>query len=233
MLMSNNCFLCDRCQKYKRGSCPENSFCLKLFKIEKLFNNSLLPDSKRNSFSLHIDKDGTDRDEFKRLSDISDNIDNFVNSGKNLYIYSTNCGNGKTSWAIRMLQKYIDKIWIYVDIEVCPCKALFINVPNFFIQLKNNISDKTEMIQHINKYVFEADLVVWDDIGTKIGTEFEIENLLSIIDNRLLTGKSNIYTSNIMPMELMERVGERLYSRIINNSINVCFHGKDKRGISN
>ena len=32
-----------------------------------------------------------------------------------------------------------------------------------------------EYITHIKKYVTDCDLVVWDDIGTKIGTEFEID----------------------------------------------------------
>ena len=231
MLLSNKCFLTDKCQKYKRGDCKDTSFCVKLFKMEQLYSNSLLPVSKWVPFQLRIDKDGTDREEFTKLSSMCSNIEDFVNSGKNLYLYSTVCGNGKTSWAIRFIQSYFDKIWYTASTDTDCCKALFINIPNFFIQLKDNISKKVDNIEQIKEHIFEADLVVWDDVGTKISTEFEMENFLSMIDTRLSLNKSNIYTSNIIPYNLKERIGERLYSRIVNGSICVQLHGSDKRGI--
>ena len=67
-------------------------------------------------------------------------------------------------------------------------------------------------------------------INTPI-TTFEMENLLNFIDNRLIYGKSNIYTSNLMGESLKEAVGNRLYSRIYNNSEVIQFVGKDKRGL--
>jgi DNA replication protein DnaC len=68
-------------------------------------------------------------------------------------------------------------------------------------------------------------LVVWDDIAIKTATTYEMENLLSIIDYRLNSGKSNIYTSNLFGSELSQRLGERLYSRIINLSEIIEFSG--------
>lgn len=233
MLLSDDCFMKSTCQKKLRGGCTENSFCIKLFKLERLFSNSLLPSSKWGQFSLRIDKDGTDKEQFTQLSKISRDIEEFVKSGKNLYIYSSICGNGKTSWAIRIIQSYFDRIWYAASVDEDCSHALFINIPNFFIQLKNSISNKSEYIDFIKKNVYSADLVVWDDVGTKIGTEFEMENFLSILDTRLSTNKSNIYTSNILPHDLKDRVGERLYSRIINGSIGIQFNGSDKRGICN
>lgn len=97
--------------------------------------------------------------------------------------------------------------------------------------LKDNISSKNDYITHIKEYVADCDVVIWDDIGTKVGTEFEIENLLNIISNRIDNGKTNIYTSNITPDMLQSRVGERLYSRVVNMSECVQLAGSDKRGI--
>src|SRR5574344_1121260 len=41
-----------------------------------------------------------------------------------LMVYSTNCGNGKTSWSLRLVQAYFNKIWPKASLT---CKALFIN----------------------------------------------------------------------------------------------------------
>lgn len=194
----------------------------------------MLPGNKWVRMPLYIDKDETDKDEFIRLNAIEKNILSFVESGKNLYLYSTNCGNGKTSWAIRLIQSYFDSVWPKADMGERPCKALFISMPNFFIQLKNSISKQNDYINFIKENILDCDLVVWDDIGTKAGTEFEMENFLSILDSRLSSGKSNIYTSNIPPNDLMEFIGARLYSRVVNQSSELIFlRGKDKRGITN
>lgn len=228
MISSDKCFIKDQCAKCRRGECVDNTFCIKLFKLDKLYENALVSDRQRCHVNLRIDADGTDRDEFKRLQTIQSDIIEFIKGGSNLYLYSTTCGNGKSSWALRLLQTYFNKVWPSATIE---CKALFINVPKFFLALKDNISHHSEYIQHIKDNVATCDLVIWDDIGTKVGTEFEIENLLNIINNRIDNGKSNIYTSNMNPEQLKERVGERLYSRIVNLSTNIELHGMDKRGL--
>ena len=224
----SKCYLHDVCNVYKSNNCHPDEFCLKLFKTDALFNNGMFSLSQRKHINLRIDNDGTDKTSFTQLKQIQNTIETFIQSGSNLYLYSQNCGNGKTSWALRLAQTYINKIWHKTEIK---CKVLFINVPKFFIMLKDNITQKNEDITFIKNNVMECDLVIWDDIGTKVGTEFEIENLLSIIDTRISNGKSNIYTSNMSPAELNERVGERLYSRIINTSYNIELKGKDKRGL--
>ena len=97
--------------------------------------------------------------------------------------------------------------------------------------MKESITTESEYINHIKKYVLDADLVVWDEVGVKALTNYEHEHLLNLINTRLDEGKSNIYTSNLDAEELREKVGERLYSRISNLSIDIEFHGVDKRGM--
>ena len=43
--------------------------------------------------------------------------------------------------------------------------------------------------------------------------------------------KSNIYTSNVTGQELKDKLGERLYSRIVNLSTNIELRGTDKRSV--
>ena len=152
MLYSDECFVTDSCVKYSKGLCPRDSFCLKLFRLESLYNLAMVSSTQRKHLDLRIDADGTDRASFVKLKDIEDKMDDFVKSGRNLYLYSSNCGNGKTSWSLRLLQSYFNKIWYNTDIS---CRALFISVPRFFIMLKDNISQKNEYISHIKENVFD------------------------------------------------------------------------------
>ena len=232
MLLSNDCWMKDTCKKYQTNPDCEckitNTYCPKLFKLDYLYADANLSIPQRKSLVLYPDADGTDVAQFDVLNDIKNNISDFVRSGKNLFIYSPYPGNGKTSWTLKLVQAYFNSIWSYCDLS---CHALFINVPRFLIALKANISVKNDYVQHILDNVMNCDIVVWDDIGTKAGTEFEIENLLSYINTRIDTGKTNIYTSNIIPEKLSDVVGPRLTSRIVGTSLNVGLNGMDKRGL--
>ena len=159
---------------------------------------------------------------------IENDIIKFVEDGRNLYIHSSTCGNGKTAWSIRMLQSYINKIWYKSDLT---CRVLFINVPRFILALKDSMNMSSDYIDHIKRHIFDADIVVFDEVGTKSLTTWEHEQILNLVNTRIDLNKTNIYTSNLTGMELREKVGDRLYSRIINLSTDVELFGKDKRGI--
>lgn len=227
MIYSNECYLKDSCNKYKNGGCTDD-FCIKLFRVNTLFDKSLLSDKQRVKTPLYVDSDGADKDNFERLREIECNISAFVGEGRNLYIHSPITGNGKTEWAIRLIQSYIMSTWH----ETTECNALFINVPRFLLSMKDSISNRSEYVDHIRENVLDVDLVVWDEIGIKTLTQFEHENLLNLVNTRLDWGKSNIYTSNLSNDELKEKLGDRLYSRILGMSEEIIFKGKDKRGLS-
>lgn len=221
-----NCYLCDNCKKYKEGACEYPEFCIKKFKIDTFFKFGLIPESQRADVPLYLDDNMCDLEAFTYLSNIKKSIVSFVESGGNLYIYSRTTGNGKTAWALKLAQTYIGKIWYEKDLS---CEVLLIGVPRYLLSIKDAISNNNEYAKHIKENVLSASLVIWDDIATKGMTEFETENVLSIIDARINMGKSNIFTSNITPEELPLYVGDRLASRIIGKSTPVKFTGKDKR----
>ena len=220
-----DCWVRERCKK--AVDCDGES-CIKLFKINELCNLAMLTDDQRRKKKLWLDGNGIDKDAFTFLKSVEDNIEKFVNSGDNLYIYSYITGNGKTAWALRILNSYIEKIWYKSDIV---CRGLFVNVPRFLISLKDNIGNYNEYYNQIKDNILDADLVVFDEIGAKVATSFETEHLLSIINARVDAKKSNIYTSNLGPEELRKAVGDRMYSRIINTSTEIMFRGTDKRSM--
>lgn len=225
--IKKNCYLSDNCKLKECNYVNENDMCIRFFKIDFLLNKSLLSDNHKKGIRLILDQDGTDKLEYEQLSKIQDKIRPWVRRGNNLYLCSNIPGNGKTSWAIKLLKAYILSIWPESELS---CKALFVNVPKFLIELKSNITKKSGYIDYINENVLNADIVVWDDIATKLVTEFEHEHLLSLIDNRMFNNKSNIFTSNITPHNLSAVIGDRLASRINSTTI-IEFKGKDKRGV--
>lgn len=216
------CWLYDTCSHI---DC-DKEFCLKKYKLEQLYDLSLLSEKQRKHMALYPDVDGTDLEIFKQLAGISKDIVNFVNEGTNLFLYSDTCGVGKTSWAIRLMQTYLNQIWVRSDLT---CRALFVHVPSFLNALKARISMPNPYADHILQYIETADIIVWDDIADKIGSEYDLNQLLSFIDRRIALGKANIYTSNIHGRRLVESLGERLASRIEHYSIALEFKGGDKR----
>ena len=230
MILSNNCWLKNQCKKYQKAKdeCDNDNFCMKLFKLDALYNLSLLSENQRKHQDLMLDATRVDEDAFITLKDIQLNIEEFVKDGGNLYIYSNITGNGKTAWAIRLMQSYFNSIWYKTALE---CKGLFLSVPRYLLAIKENINAFNEYANFVKDNIFNADIVIWDDIGTKAATSFEHENLLSIIDYRICNNKCNIFTSNVSPDELRVLAGDRLYSRIINYSTCLQFKGEDKRGV--
>lgn len=222
MLIQQGCFLYDKCN---HKDC-DKKFCMRRYKLEGLYKAALLPEAHIKDITLYADDDGTDTLQFAQLREILINVETWVKSGSNLYLHSHNCGNGKTTSAIKLVKAYLDKIWPRVAPE---CHALFISVPRFLLALKNQISNQDEYAEYIRENVLKADVVVWDDIAAKIGTEFELNHLLSLIDARLAMNKSNIFTSNLSKPELYRALGDRLGSRICGLSAEIELKGKDKR----
>lgn len=220
--MTENCPFKHNCN----GVDCNKDFCMRKYRLGYLYDNSLLTDKQRQFKSLRVDSDGTDLHEFQKLANLEKNMDKFVENGANLYLHSYNCGNGKTSWAIRLLTGYFNKIWYKSNFG---CQGMFISVPRYLLALKENISGHNDYAEFVNKYVLDADLIVWDDIATKVGTEFELNHLLNMINTRMDAGKANIFTSNLGQKDLENSLGERLASRICNKSIDIELHGADKR----
>jgi DNA replication protein DnaC len=146
-----------------------------------------------------------------------------VDNGESLYIFSEYTGNGKTSWAIKLLLKYFDSIWAGNGFRV---RGYFQHVPTLFNVLKD-FSKSHEVLKNTLETV---DLVVWDDIAAAKLSDYDIQQLLIIIDSRVSEGLANIFTGNLISHEALQKaVGDRLASRIWHTSTLVEFKGKDRR----
>ena len=219
-----NCWYKSICPLYDSEECDKN--CIRYQKMSYLANASFLTPKQQHPSKLYVED--IDKDAYTRINEIKANVEEFVNNGKNLLIYSKITGNGKTCLSIKILMNYFNKIWARTDFVP---RGLFINVPRFLNSLKENIRETSDYVTYIREHILDVDLVVWDEIGVKELTPFEHDYLLSYINARMDLGLSNVFTSNMNQEELSEILGARLFSRVINNSECIELKGSDKRGI--
>lgn len=199
----------------------------KKIELEYMLQSSGLPKQHWKEKSLAL-LDRGDEENYKILKTLYVNMDRFVEDGRNLFICSKNVGNGKTSWAIKLMQSFFKKVWAGNGMRT---RALFVNVPMFLTRLKDfdNPLDEDYLYCLMN-----CDLVIWDDIAfSERLTEFEYNKLLTYIDYRVFNVKANIYTSNVVSREEVSKVlGARLTSRVYNTSKVLELKSKDFRGIT-
>lgn len=205
-------------------SCEDDcSKCVVYPQMKWQFDNSGLPKSKY--MPIKLKPQSNDRRAFEKLADIRENIEDFVEQGKNLYICGEIPGNGKTSWAIKMLQTYFHYV---AEGNMFEVKGMFVSVPDLLLRLKDFSNPVS------NEYkdnLRNTDLLILDDIAVTGLSQYDYLQLFTLIDSRMLAGKSIIFTSNVTDIKKLEEViGERLASRVFGNSIIVEIKGGDMRG---
>ena len=201
------------------------TLCNKYTEMKFLMESSNLPKYLQQVITLYAPE--CDRDAYRRLGEIKSDIRNFVEQGKNLYISSKYVGNGKSSWSIKLMHKYFEQIW---DGNGLRERALFISVPDFLMQLKDFDSKDSNFIR-LRKLVKEVDLVVWDDIASTNMSAYDYSQILPIINHRIMSHYSNIYTSNCeTKADLNKALGDKIASRILSKDTEVViFKSRDMR----
>lgn len=196
---------------------------------EKYLEQSNLPLRYRKSIPLYPEE--VDVAAFERLNQIRQNIQAFVAQGQNILICSNYVGNGKTTWASKLLLEFLQKLDnSYYNFP----PGLFINVTSFLNEKRLAISDSQFLgkTQQLEKQLLTAKLVIFDDLGVRDLTPYDSNNLYYWIDYRTANNKSCIFTSNLLPEQLTEGLDPRLYDRIVNYSEVITIQGGSNRGLT-
>lgn len=201
------------------------SNCIRFIEMRALMDNSNIPKAKQFPEILRPPK--CDLSAFRRLNEIKDNINDFVKSGKCLYITSDTTGNGKTTWSIKLMLKYFDTVWAGNGFK---CRGIFIHTPTFLLKCKD-FNNRDDDFEEIKRRLSTVDLVIWDDIASTDISAYDYSQLLMYIDTRVNNNKSNIFTGNITTQETMKKsIGAKLTSRIFASQTEIIkFEGADRR----
>jgi len=116
--------------------------------------------------------------------------------------------------------------------------SVFISVPKLLRKIKATYNKEAQVTEdEIISTLEDVDLLILDDLGAEKSTDWASERLFDIIDSR--QGKHTIYTTNFSPNDLIEALGERNFSRVINRDTTIVeIEGennrlKDLKGASN
>lgn len=76
---------------------------------------------------------------------------------------------------------------------------------------------------------FECDLLILDDLGTEMTTQFIISALYNIVNTRMMEGKATIISTNLLPEAIEKRYSPQIASRIVGTYRLIKFVGTDIR----
>ena len=128
-------------------------------------------------------------------------------------------GLGKTHLALAIAQEVLRKGY-----EVIYCSA-----SNIFKQIETEFYEegrKTDSADSLKR----CDLLVLDDLGAEYVNAFTASVIYDLINTRVVSGRSSVYTTNITRMETLEtRYGEKVSSRLIGCCRLLSFFGADIR----
>ncbi|KNF07023.1 DNA replication protein DnaC [Gottschalkia purinilytica] len=143
------------------------------------------------------------------------------NNGENLLFYGTT-GLGKTFMCNCIAKNLLDKgkIVIYQT----AFKILEIIEDHKFRRNHNS-----EFSDEEYNLLFEADLLVIDDLGTELTNTFTNTEIFNIVNSRLLQGNKTIISTNLSPIEIANVYTDRIFSRIFSKFTILKFYGPDLR----
>lgn len=208
----------------KGCNCTQETGCPDFALMDYLMATSGLPASKQQR--MEIFPDAVDEKSYQRLQNIGVGIRKFTTEGQDLYIYGSNTGSGKTTWAIKLLHAHFVSVYKYSAFKT---QGIFIHVPSFLARLKSSFRTQDVELEQIISLLSTVGVVVWDDIASTSMTDFDSATLLTYIDQRVINEKTNIYTGNLAYPEIKDALGERLCSRVWNKSVKVELKGVDRR----
>ena len=131
-------------------------------------------------------------------------------------------GVGKTHLAVSILRDLIDKGFAGLFYEF---GSLLKEIQDSY----NPVSKSSEL--RVLAPVYQADVLVLDELGASVPTDWVRDTMYQIINKRYNDNKLTIFTTNFLDKgnELEERITYRLRSRLYEMCTNVVIDGEDYR----
>lgn len=161
----------------------------------------------------------TPRQNMERVYDTCQSfVKNFDKEFSNLLFYG-NSGLGKT-----FLSHCIAK-----ELLGSAHTVLYLTAYELFDILGKAMYNEDEALPASAEHILDCDLLIIDDLGTELATAFTMSRLNLCINERFLSRRSTIISTNFGVQELAERYGERNFSRIFSSYTLLRFFGEDIR----
>lgn len=142
-------------------------------------------------------------------------------SGNLLFVGGT--GLGKTFLSACIANEAADK----------GASVAYESAPNLFAKLSKNQFEGDDQTRSDCARLTDCDLLIIDDLGTELTNAFVIAALYSLVNDRLLKGKSMIISTNLNIDEISRRYSPQIASRLAGSFRGLTFVGKDIRVLKN
>ena len=107
------------------------------------------------------------------------------------------------------------------------------SAPHLFSKLeKNRFHPDEESAMAVAK-LEGCDLLIIDDLGTELPGQFVIASLYALVNDRLLSGKPTVISTNLNISEIKERYSPQIASRLQGHYQLLPFVGQDIRILKN
>ena len=177
------------------------------------------PRYQKCSFHNFISNPGTSQDHALRHAHTFANEYPAVDRG---LLFMGPAGVGKTHLAVSIIRALIEKGFA----------GLFFEFGSLLKQIQdsyNPVSKSSEL--KVLAPVYEADVLILDELGATVPTDWVRDTMYQIINKRYNDNKLTIFTTNYSDKgnELEERITYRLRSRLYEMCTNVVIDGEDYR----
>lgn len=230
MDLKYDCSICEDTgyiESLKKCSCLRQVMVSRAYKMSNL--EYILENENYQNFDIDIFKDEpfeeeemTPRENMLEILGITEGfIDNFdERNGDNLLFYGST-GLGKT-YLCNCIAKFLldkNKIVIY--------QTAF-TILDILENRRFGKGDR-EMSNYQYDLLFEADLLIIDDLGTEVSNTFTNAEIFNIVNTRIIKGKKTIISTNLTPNEISEIYTDRVFSRVFDKFMPLKFYGNDLR----
>ena len=211
----------------KRCTCFNKQIINYLYKLSNMIY--MINKENFNTFDINVfsnepyeNEKYTPKQNMYNILDTCENFcENFDKINMNLLFYG-GTGLGKTFMCNCIAKELIDR----------EKAVLYLTAFNLFEILENhkfNRQNETEENRMKYNMMFESELLIIDDLGTEFNNSFTNAELFNIINERLITDKKTIISTNLSLEQLAQNYSDRIMSRVFNNFAPLKFYGKDLR----
>ena len=183
--------------------CTFDSFSLDYYSSEPL-ENSIVPRERAQ----------------KILDSAHKYAQNFSLNSKNL-LFLGKTGLGKTHLSLAIANVVINK-----GFYVC-----YGTSQNICEDLQSELFGRGDTAYYSKQQILGCDLLILDDLGTEIDSQYSIATLYNIINSRILSKKPTVISTNCELSELLEKYDQRITSRITGEYTKMTILGNDIRNL--
>ena len=144
-----------------------------------------------------------------------------MNAGNLLFVGST--GLGKTFLSACIARVVSDRGY----------SVAYESAPHLFSKMEQAKFSGDEAARTETQKLTEYDLLIIDDLGTEMPGQFTTTALYSLINDRLLSGKPMVISTNLNVDEIGKRYSPQIASRLHGNFQRLTFVGDDTRVMKN